>query len=62
MDDDPVYQATRKQLSMEIGHRQDLSLDIVDIGGKLVEPDVVAMHPKTAKIVCPKDVENLKRL
>ena len=62
MADTPVKQATRKPLSMEIGHRQDLSLDIVDIGGKLVEPDVFAMHPKTAKIDCPNDVENHKRL
>ena len=57
MADSPVKQVTRKPLSKEIDHRQDLSLDIVDIGWKFVEPDVVAMQPKTAKDDCPNDVE-----
>ena len=58
MADTPVKQVARKLLSMEIDHRQDLSLDVVDIGWKLVEPDVVAMHPMTAKDDYPKDVEH----
>ena len=32
MADTPVKQVTRKPLSMEINYRQELSLDIVDIG------------------------------
>ena len=61
MADTPVEQVTRKPLSMEIDHCQDLSLDIVDIGWKFVEPDVVAIHPKTANDDCPNDVENHKK-
>ena len=47
---------------MEIGHLQDLSLDIVDIGWKFVELDAVAMHPKTANDDCQNDVENQNKL
>ena len=61
MADTPVKQVTRNPLSMKIDHLQDLSSGIVDIGWKLVEPDVVAMHPMTAKDDYPNDVENHKK-
>ena len=57
MADTPVKKGTRKRLSMEIDHRQHLSVDIIDIGSKFVEPDVVAMHTKTAKDDCLYDVK-----
>ena len=58
MGDNPVKKVTRNPLSMEIDHLQDLSLDIVDTGWKLVEPDVVAMNLMTAKDDYPNDVEH----
>ena len=61
MADTPVKQVTRNPLSMKIDHLQDLSLGIVDTGWKLVEPDVVAMNPMTAKDDYPNDVENRKK-
>ena len=62
MGDTSVNQVTRKALSMKIDHRQDLSLDIVDIGWKFVEPDVVSMHPKTSKNECTNDLEIYKKV
>ena len=61
MADTPVKQVTRNTLSMKIDHLQDLRLGIVDTGWKLVEPDVVAMNPMTAKDDYPNDVENRKK-
>ena len=61
MADIPVKQVTRNPLSIKIDHLQDLSLGIVDTGWKLVEPDVVAMNPMTAKDDCPNDVKNRKK-
>ena len=52
-----MKKGTRKRLSMKIDHRQHLSVDIIDIGSKFVEPDVVAMHTKTAKDDCLYDVK-----
>ncbi|RMX61940.1 hypothetical protein KXD40_009204 [Peronospora effusa] len=61
MADTSIKQVPVKPLSMEVYHRENFGLDIIDVRLKIMKSNIVTVHPKTAKDDRADDMKDRKK-